>query len=185
MERPFSGLVEKTCSLTWNPHHQGCALVRGRGGRTDTWSSGIHAHRLPWRYQHPCLQGHLGLGVSPASMVGLEVQIFVRVLMAPPASHALGPVLWAPAAPRGQGEPGLGGERSPPCFSNTLRLCSQSLFSLPFSYSEISQFSFAFGKQKPERLVSPFFPPPYLTLLGQRSTEKPGAGEPGEEKVNV
>lgn len=106
--------------------------------------------------------------------------------MAPSASHASGPVLSSPAAAREQSEPGLGwGALSSLLFKHGSSLPTKSLVP-PFQlHFYLSQFSFAFGKQKPERLVSPFFPPPYLTPLGQRSTEAPGAEEPGEEKVNV
>ena len=140
-------------------------------GRTDTRSSVVHAHRLPWRYQHPCLQGNLEPWFSPASMACSEVRSSARVRRPPSASHASGQHAESRASL------GLGGEHCPPCFAQALCPCPQ--FQL---LCDLSEFSVAFRKQKPERFVSLYSPRPRLPPPGPRSTEEAGAGEQGEKK---
>lgn len=132
-----------------------CPGLRACGKRRDTWSSMVHAHHLPWRHRRPCPQGSHELWLSPASMACLGMRIFARMLLAPSASCASGPA--SPGSSSTQRAVlsllslGLGGKHSSPCFSKTVCLCPQILFSLTFSYSVISLKSPCLWKTKARR----------------------------------
>lgn len=112
--------------------------------------------------------GHPSALVSPAFMTLLGRRIFARMLMAPPAPHAS---VWVPSG-SSRTQPGLGAESSPPKFVSVHKSSSPLLLFLLLC--NLSKFSFAFGKQKPERFVDPFFSPPYHSPRGQRSSEEVG-----------